>query len=111
MICLVVSGGDAAELFQFAEEIFDQMTPFVHGEIARNRPFAIRLGRDYREHAARFELGSQGVIVEGFVGDQRFDLDVVDKGIDADAVVTLTWQQDEAGEIAETVDKSHDFCG
>ena len=69
MIRFVISGSDTTELFQFTEEIFNQMTPFVHGEIARNRAFAIRFGRNDRERATRFELGSQGVVVEGFVGD------------------------------------------
>ena len=43
---LVVSSGDPAELLEPLEEVFDQVTPFVHLGVVRDRRFAVRLRRN-----------------------------------------------------------------
>lgn len=41
-VCLVVTGCDAPELFEITEEVLDEMTPSVHGEVTGNGRLAIR---------------------------------------------------------------------
>src|SRR5580704_8078228 len=55
------------------------------------------------------EFGAQRIVVEGLVGEQGADDDAADQRFDADAVVSLTRQQDEARQIAERIDKRDDF--
>lgn len=52
---------------------------------------------------------AQPVVVERLVADQGLKIEAGDQGLDADAVVTLAGQQDEANEIAEDVDQGHDL--
>jgi hypothetical protein len=55
------------------------------------------------------EFGAQPIVVEGLAGEQGADDDAGDQRFDADAVVSLTRQQDEARQIAERIDKRDDF--
>ena len=54
-----------------AEEVLDQMAPFVHFVIMRDAPGSVGLGRDDRCGPAFIEVGTQPVVVEGFVADER----------------------------------------
>ena len=56
------------------------------------------------------EFGAQPIVVEGLAGEQGADDDAGDQRFDADAVVSLTRQQDEARQIAERIDKRDDFA-
>ena len=78
--------GDATELFKIAEEVFDEMTPFVHveTEIWRARP--------------------------AFRGMSAL-ADSLDQWFDPDAVVALAGQKNEAYEIAERLDHCDDLGG
>ena len=109
LIGFIVSGCEPTKVLEGAEEVFDEMTPAVHGEIARDVRLAVRLGRDHGEGAARVEFAAKPVIVEALVSDQRTDFDAVEQRLDADAVVALARQEDEARQIAQRVDKSDDF--
>ena len=92
-----------------AEEVLDQMAPFVHFVIMRDAPGSVGLGRDDRCGPALIEVGTQPVVVEGFVADERRKIEAGDQRLNTDAVVTLTGQKDEANEIAESVNQGHDF--
>src|SRR5581483_5958726 len=106
---LLVAGCDASECLERAEEVFDQMTPFVHFGIVRDAPGPAGHGGDNGCCAAFLQIGAQPAVVEGLVADQSFKIEISDQGLDADAVVTLAGQQDEPNEIAEGVDQGHDF--
>ena len=97
---LVVSGGDSAEGFEAAEEILDEMAPAIHVEVARDGMSAVGFGRDDRGCAPVGQFGAQPIDIEGLVAEERGEVDVLDERRDAEAVVALTGQQDEAGEIA-----------
>jgi hypothetical protein len=56
-----------------------------------------------------FSRARQGVAVESLVGDQSREIEAGDERLDADAVVTLAGQQDEARQIAQGIDQSHDL--
>src|ERR1700736_2435740 len=70
-IGLFVACCDASEWLKMAEEVLDQMAPFVHFVIMRDAPGAVGLGRDARCGPAFIEVGTQPVVVEGFVADER----------------------------------------
>jgi hypothetical protein len=61
LVSFVGSHGDAFKLFEFAEEILDQMTPFVHLVVDRKRLGSSRMLRDDDLGAALVEIGDDGV--------------------------------------------------
>ena len=69
LIGFVGAHGDALELLEFAEEVFDQVAPFVHLGVDRQRHGATRMLRDDDLGAALVEVGDDGVAVESLVGD------------------------------------------
>lgn len=78
MVGFVASHGDAFELFEFAEEVFDEMTPFVNLGVDGDRFETIRtLGND-DAGATLIQLGDDPVGIEGFIRDQRAEGDAVD---------------------------------
>ena len=109
LVGLDVAGGDSAERLEAAEEVLDEMAPSIHVEVARDGPAAIGFGRDHRARTALVQFGAQPIDIEGLVAQERGEVDVLDERLDAEAVVTLPGQQDEAGEIAEGVDQSDDL--
>ena len=92
---------DAFELFEFAEEVLDQMTPFVHFGIERNRLGSARMLGDDDLGATLVEIGNDAVAVEGLVGDQSAEGEALEKRFDTDRIETLAWQQDKAYEVTE----------
>lgn len=105
----VVARGDAAELLEIAEEVFDQMAPFVHRPVAGDRSFAAGLGRNDGGCTPLIQRGADPVDVEGLVAKQGGKVDVGDQRRDALAVVSLARQQDEAHQVAQRVDPRHDL--
>src|SRR6202022_4026257 len=69
-IGLFVASCDASESLEMAEEVFDQMAPFVHFCIVRDALGPVGLGGNDRDCAAFVQVGTQPVVVEGFVADQ-----------------------------------------
>ncbi len=108
---LVVPCCDAAEFFEIAEEVLDLVAPLVHGEVAGNVARPIGLGRDHGGRPSGVQFRAQPIVVEGLVGQEGAELDVRDQRCDADAVVALARQQQEAGEIAQGIDQRHDLGG
>ena len=98
----VVPGGDAAEFLDLAEEVFDQMAPLVHLEVARDGGDPIGFGRDHGGRAPIVQIGADRVAVEGLIGQKRAEIEVRQKRSDTRAVVSLARQQDEPHESAST---------
>lgn len=73
LIGFVGAHGDAFELLEPAEEVLDEMPPFVHFLIDGERLCAARMLGDDDLGAARVEIGDNGVAVERFVSDQRLE--------------------------------------
>jgi hypothetical protein len=65
LVGFVGAHGDAFELLEFAEEVLDQMTPFVHFRVERQGLGAAWMLRDDDLGAALVEVGDEGVAVEG----------------------------------------------
>jgi hypothetical protein len=110
-LAVTVAGGDAPELLDPLEEVLDEMAPLVHLGVVWDRRFAVRLGRDDGNRAAVFERRAQGVVIKRLVGEESAEIDAGDQRFDADTVVALSGQQNEAGEIAQRVDQRDDFAG
>lgn len=109
LVCLVVARGDAAEFLDLAEEIFDQMSPLVHLEVAGNADRPVGLGRDHGHRAPVVQIGADHVAVEGLVRQQGGEVEILEKRGNTNAVVSLSRQQDEAREIAQRIDQSDDL--
>ncbi len=109
MIGLVVSSGDPAAVLDGAEEVFDEVTPAIHSEIARNFPLSVGFGRDHGESAALVKRAAKPIVVEALLADQCVDFDAVEQRFNADTVVALAQQEHEARQIAQRVDQGDDF--
>src|SRR5713101_6028130 len=109
LVGFVGTHGDAFEFLEFAEEVLDQMTPFVHLGVDLQRHGAARMLRNHDLCPALVEAGDDIVAVEGLVGDQRAELDAIDERRNADSIETLSRQQDEADQIAERVGERQDL--
>src|SRR5215208_2472920 len=109
VVGFVGAHGDTLELLQLAEEVLDQMTPFVHLGVDRELRGAARMLRDHDLSAARVEIGDDVVAVEGLVGDQGAERDALDQRRDPHRVETLSRQQDESDEIAQGIGESQDL--
>ena len=65
LVGFVGAHGDTLELLELAEEILDQVTPFVHLGVDLERGGAARMLRDHDCGAALVEVGDDLVAVEG----------------------------------------------
>src|SRR3954462_15156851 len=110
LIGLVGAHGNALELLELAEEVLDQMAPFVHFGVDLERGGTARMLRDHDLGAALVEVGNDLVAVESRVGDQGTEFDTLDQWRDPDSVEALSGQQHKADEIAESVGEGQDFC-
>jgi hypothetical protein len=106
---LLVARCYSAEFLELAKEVFDQMSPFVHLEIAIDGRLSVGFRRNDGDGAAVVEFGAQPIVVEGFVGEQSAERDTRDQRFDANAIMSLTRQQDETRQIAERIDKREYF--
>ncbi len=79
-IGLFVAGCDASKCLEMAEEVLDEMAPFVHFGVMRDAPGPICLGRDDRYGAAFIQVGAQPVVVEGLVAEERLKIETGDQG-------------------------------
>ena len=110
-ICLVASHCYAFEFFQLAEEILDQVAPFVNVLVDVERLGTPGMLRDYDLRLAFVHVFDDPVGIKSLVGDQAAEFDVLDQGGDADSVKAMAREQDEPHQIAERVGQREDFGG
>ena len=109
LVGFVGTHGDPLEVFELAEEVLDQVAPLVHLLVDRERLRSARVLGDHRLGPALVELGDDPIAIEGCVPDQRLEGDALDERRHADGVVALTWQQDEADQVAQRIDQGEDL--
>src|SRR5713101_6201679 len=109
LVGFVGAHGDTLELLELAEEVLDQMTPFVHLGVDLERGATARMLRDHNLGAALVEVGDDVVAVEGLVSDQGTELDALDQRRDSHRVVALSRQQHESDEVAQGIGEGQDF--
>src|ERR1700754_550808 len=103
--------GNALELFEFAEEVLNEVTPFVHLGIERQGLGPARMLGDDDLSAALVKVGNDVVAVESLVSNQGAKLDPVDERRHADGIEAMARQEDEADQVAEGVGEREDFGG
>ena len=99
----VATHGDAFELFEFAEEVFDQVAPFInfHGDIERLGASGVLRDNDFRANFVH--VCDKPIRIKSLIGDEAAKFDVFDQRRHAGRVVALPWQQNKADQIAERV--------
>ena len=75
---VVASRGDSFELFELAEEVLDQMPPFIDFPVDLDGMFAFRALRDDDLCPAFVHLLDDPVGVEGLIGKDRVEIDAID---------------------------------
>src|SRR5258708_36392555 len=83
----VVSGGDTTELFDFLEEVLDQVAPFVDFGVIGDACGAAGMWWGVRQSTALGQLEAQPVAVKGPVGGQRAPRDALPQRVAAIAGV------------------------
>src|SRR6185503_17790045 len=79
-ICLVASHRYALEFLQLAEEVLDQVAPFVNVLVDIERLGAPLMLRDYDLGLTFVHVFDDPVGIESLVGDQAAEFDVLDQG-------------------------------
>jgi len=102
-IGLVRAQGNTAEVFQIAEEILDQMPPFVHYLVDLQWFFALGPLGNADQRAALVHFVDDPVCIEGLVRQQGLEFQPPDQRFDADGIVTISGQKHEPHQIAERV--------
>ena len=111
LVCLVTSHCDAFEFLQLAEEVLDQVAPFVNVLVDIERLGAPLMLRDYDLGLTFVHVSDDPVGIESLVGDQAAEFDVLDQGRDADGVKAVAGQQDEPHQVPKRVGQREDFSG
>src|SRR5687767_6716341 len=106
LVGFVGAHGYALEFFELAEEVLDQMTPFVDLRIDGNGIGSPGVLRDDDLGTAFVQVGDDGVGIEGHVSDQPTERNAVDEGREAHRIVAMSGQENKAHEIAESDDLS-----
>jgi hypothetical protein len=107
----VVARGDGTELFEFAEEILDQMALFVEFAIEFTRRQAVWSGRDDGGFASRRQRVEDSAIgIEGAICDQQVGGHMRQQRISPGQVVRLSRGQQQAQRIAERVNQRMDLA-
>ncbi len=110
----IVSGGDGAVLFEFGEEILDQMSGFVQFFIVCTRLFPVFLWRDDALDACLFQQIKNALLrVIGFVGQKCLHAceKIRQQGIGSFQIVRLPRCEMKTGWITQGVARRVNFCG
>lgn len=110
-VCLVTSHCYAFEFLELAEEVLDQVAPFVNFLVDIERLGTSLMLRDYDHGLAFVHVCDDPVGIKGLVGDQTTEFDVFDQGRDADGVKAMAGEQDEPHQIPKCVGQRKDFGG
>lgn len=110
-VCLVASHCYAFEFLELAEEILDQMAPFVNVLVDIESLSAPLMLRDDDPGLAFVQLFDDPVGIKSLVGDQAAEFDVFDQGRDADGIKAMAGEQNEPRQIPKRVGQREDFGG
>ena len=106
----VVAGGDCPELFEFGEEILNQMARLVEVPIVVPRHAAIGFGGNDGRFAGlgqRFDDPLVGI--ERLVADQHVGLHVWQEVVSTDEIVRLATGEEEGDRVAQRIDQRVDL--
>ncbi len=107
---LVIARGDGTELFEFAEEIFDQVACFVELRVELAGRCSVFLGRDHAGLSGGGQRPEDAIVgILGLVGDRQVGGHLRMQGIGSGQIVNLSGGQQEAQRVAEGVDQGMDL--
>jgi len=110
-VCLVASHCYAFEFLQLAEEVFDQVAPFVSVLVDVERLGAPLMLRDNDLGLTLVEVFDDPVGIKSLVSDQAAEFEVLDQGRNADGVKAMAGEQDEPHQVPKRVRQREDFGG
>ena len=110
-VCLVGSHCYAFEVLQLAEEVLDQVTPFVIVLVDIERLGAPGMLRDDDLGLALVHVFDDPIGIKSLVSDQATEFDVLGQGRDADGVKAMAGELNEPHQIPECVGQREDFGG
>jgi len=110
-VCLVASHCYALEFLQLAEEVLDQVAPFVNVLVDVERLGAPLMLRDYDLRLALVHVFDDPIGIKSLVSDQAPEFEVLDQGRDADGVKAMAGEQDEPHQVPKRVGQREDFGG
>jgi hypothetical protein len=110
-VCLVASHCYALEFLQLAEEVLDQVAPFVNVLVDVERLGAPLMLRDYDLRFALVHVFDDPVGIKSLVRNQAPEFEVLDQGRDAYGVKAMAGQQDEPHQVPKRVGQREDFGG
>ena len=106
----VVARGDGAKLFDFGEEILNQVTLPVDMSIKRAGLDPVGLGWDHRSLTGGGQRLEHALIgVECFIGDQYGGLHRRQQVVSTNQIVRLATGQEKVEWVAERIDQSMDL--
>ena len=109
---LVESGCDAPEVFELAEEAFDEVAPAVQGGVDGALDLAVAAGRDVSLSAAGAHEIEDGLCVVASVGNERLGWwQVGQQGWGDRLVGRLPWADQKAEREPGRADDGMDLCG
>lgn len=106
---LVVSRGDAAELFELVEEALDDIALFIEIDVVGTPDLAVSFWRDDGLCAGLGDRGDKMIGIIALVGDGRARSDAVDKIMREGDVVALPGRPDQTDRIAQRIASGVDF--
>ena len=107
---LFIARGNRPELFDFGEEILDQVARLINLPIVFARDAAIGFGRDDDTLSrSRQLLNHPFVGIVSLVGDQQVGLHVGQQFVRADQIMRVPAGQAEADRVAKGIDQRMDF--
>ena len=103
----VITGRDGTKLFEFAEEILDEMARLVGFFVVLALDFTVSLWRDYRCLSCRAQWFDDALVgVEGFVRQQSIGRHLWQKLVGALQIMGLARHQQKQKRIAQRVNES-----
>ena len=87
------------------------MAPAIHHEIALDKVLAASLRRNDSQSPALIEIEPQGIAVEGFIGEQGGEIQVLQDRLHPDTVMTVPRPEGEAHQITQSIDQGQDLGG
>ena len=102
----VIAGRNGAVLFEFAEEVLDEMARLVGLFVVMALDFTVPLWRDHRRLSCREQWFDHTLVgIEGFVCQQRIGRHLRQQRIGAFQIMGLTRRQHEGQRIAQSIDE------
>ncbi len=98
-------------MFESVEEAFDAVAFGIHGEVSVAWIFDAGACGDDGFRAGDFDGFDNFLAVIAFVGDDILCRKTLQQWLCLRIVRRLSWRQDEAQRVAQTVDSGVDFCG